>query len=107
MRSHFRLGIDAGGTFTDFVFADKSGMLKDSTLSIQHAVDFARWHYLAVFLPHGTYRISDTIIARQTTRMMLTGDIPGEKGQGFSFTRDFLLDGVECPSSSLSFCIVD
>ena len=75
-------------------FADKSGMLKDSTLSIQHAVDFARWHYLAVFLPHGTYRISDTIIARQTTRMMLTGDIPGEKGQGFSFTRDFLLDGV-------------
>eukprot|EP00943_MAST-04B_sp_MAST-4B-sp1_P008413 g8413.t1 len=72
-------------------FADKSGTT-DSTISIQHAVDFARWHYLAVFLPHGTYRISDTIIARQTTRMMLTGDIPGEKSRGF--TRDFLLDGV-------------
>ena len=28
MRSHFRLGIDAGGTFTDFVFADKNGDIK-------------------------------------------------------------------------------
>ena len=28
MRSHFRLGIDAGGTFTDFVFADKNGNIK-------------------------------------------------------------------------------
>jgi len=28
MRSHSRLGIDAGGTFTDFVFADKNGNIK-------------------------------------------------------------------------------
>ena len=28
MRSHYRLGIDAGGTFTDFVLADKSGNVK-------------------------------------------------------------------------------
>ena len=28
MRSHYRLGIDAGGTFTDFVLADKSNSVK-------------------------------------------------------------------------------
>ena len=28
MRTHYRLGIDAGGTFTDFVLADKSGNIK-------------------------------------------------------------------------------
>jgi N-methylhydantoinase A len=28
MSSHFRLGIDAGGTFTDFVFSDKNGNIK-------------------------------------------------------------------------------
>ncbi len=28
MRSHYRLGIDAGGTFTDFVLADKSSSVK-------------------------------------------------------------------------------
>ena len=28
MRTHYRLGIDAGGTFTDFVFADKTGNIK-------------------------------------------------------------------------------
>ena len=28
MRTHYRLGIDAGGTFTDFVLADKSGDIK-------------------------------------------------------------------------------
>ena len=28
MRSHYRLGIDAGGTFTDFVLADKSSDVK-------------------------------------------------------------------------------
>lgn len=72
-------------------FADPSGK-RDSTLAIQHAVDFARWHYLAVWLPVGEYHISDTIIAKQTTRLMMTGDIPGEKLKGF--TRDFLLDGV-------------
>ena len=35
MRTHYRLGIDAGGTFTDFVLADKSGNVKIyKTLSI-------------------------------------------------------------------------
>ena len=28
MRTHYRLGIDAGGTFTDFVLADKSGNIR-------------------------------------------------------------------------------
>ena len=28
MRTHYRLGIDAGGTFTDFALADKSGNIK-------------------------------------------------------------------------------
>ncbi len=28
MRTHYRLGIDAGGTFTDFVLAEKSGNIK-------------------------------------------------------------------------------
>jgi N-methylhydantoinase A len=28
MHTHYRLGIDAGGTFTDFVLADKSGNIK-------------------------------------------------------------------------------
>lgn len=28
MKSDYRLGIDAGGTFTDFVLADKSGQVR-------------------------------------------------------------------------------
>ena len=28
MKSEYRLGIDAGGTFTDFVLADKSGKVR-------------------------------------------------------------------------------
>ena len=72
-------------------FADPSGT-RDSTAALQRAVDFARWHYLAVWIPVGNYRISDTIVAKQTTRTMMTGDIPGELAHGF--TRDFLLDGV-------------
>ena len=72
-------------------FADPSGS-RDSTAALQRAIDFARWHYLAVWIPVGNYRISDTIVAKQTTRTMMTGDIPGELAHGF--TRDFLLDGV-------------
>ena len=37
MRTHYRLGIDAGGTFTDFVLADKSGNIRIyKTLSTPH-----------------------------------------------------------------------
>lgn len=48
MRNNFRLGIDAGGTFTDFVFADKDGNIKiyktpstpnDPTKAIQNGLN--------------------------------------------------------------------
>lgn len=47
MRTHYRLGIDAGGTFTDFVLADKSGQIRlykalstpaDPTLAIKNGL---------------------------------------------------------------------
>ena len=48
MRSQYRLGIDAGGTFTDFVLAEKSGETRlykalstpgDPTLAIKNGLD--------------------------------------------------------------------
>ena len=47
MRSKYRLGIDAGGTFTDFVLADRTGQIRlfkalstpsDPTLAIRHGL---------------------------------------------------------------------
>ncbi len=47
MKSDYRLGIDAGGTFTDFVLADKSGQVRhfkalstpqDPTLAIRNGL---------------------------------------------------------------------
>ncbi|MFN3281979.1 MAG: hydantoinase/oxoprolinase N-terminal domain-containing protein, partial [Tabrizicola sp.] len=47
MKSDYRLGIDAGGTFTDFVLADKSGQVRlfkalstpqDPTLAIKNGL---------------------------------------------------------------------
>ncbi|MGI9490380.1 MAG: caprolactamase subunit alpha [Geminicoccaceae bacterium] len=48
MRSEFRLGVDAGGTFTDFVLADRKGDVKlykalstpdDPTIALQNGLD--------------------------------------------------------------------
>ena len=44
--------------------ADSSGRT-DCTAALQRAVDDARAQYLAVYLPHGTYVISDTITLLQ------------------------------------------
>ena len=47
MKSNYRLGIDAGGTFTDFVLADKTGQVRlfkalstpqDPTLAIKNGL---------------------------------------------------------------------
>ena len=47
MRSKYRLGIDAGGTFTDFVLADRTGQIRlfkalstpsDPTLAIRNGL---------------------------------------------------------------------
>lgn len=47
MKTDYRLGIDAGGTFTDFVLADKSGQVRlykalstpqDPTLAIRNGL---------------------------------------------------------------------
>jgi N-methylhydantoinase A len=47
MKSDYRLGIDAGGTFTDFVLADKTGQVRlykalstpqDPTLAIRNGL---------------------------------------------------------------------
>ena len=47
MRTDYRLGIDAGGTFTDFVLADKTGQVRlfkalstpqDPTLAIKNGL---------------------------------------------------------------------
>ena len=44
--------------------ADNSGRI-DCTAALQRAVDDARAQFLAVYLPHGTYTISDTITLLQ------------------------------------------
>jgi hypothetical protein len=44
--------------------ADSSGR-SDCTAALQRAVDDARSQFLAVYLPHGTYVISDTITLLQ------------------------------------------
>ena len=80
-------------------YADNSG-IGDATAALQHAFDFARWHYYAVYLPVGEYKVTSTLLLRQTTRLMATGDIAGMMpkpgpGEGYAFwTPDFLLDGV-------------
>ena len=78
--------------------ADKTG-IKDATVAIQAAVDYARENYQVVFFPEGTYTVSDTIVARVVPRAMATGHIPGPlpgtaKGSAHGATDDFLLDGV-------------
>lgn len=45
-------------------FADASGQ-NDTTLALQHAIEFARQHYLVTYLPSGTYRVSDTLECSQ------------------------------------------
>lgn len=40
--------------------ADPKGE-RDSTAALQSAIDFARDHQMVCFVPHGTYRISDTL----------------------------------------------
>jgi len=44
--------------------ADAAGQ-RDSTLALQHAIEFARQHYLVTYLPSGTYRVSDTLECSQ------------------------------------------
>lgn len=44
--------------------ADASGET-DSTVALQHAIEFARQHYLVTYLPSGTYRVSDTLECSQ------------------------------------------
>jgi len=79
--------------------ADPSGR-EDATVALQGAFDFARWHYLAVHIPVGRYRVTDTLLLRQTSRLMASGDIPGPLPARMAplprlpFTADFLLDGV-------------
>ena len=48
--------------------ADPSGHI-DSTARLQAAIEYARRHYLAVWLPSGEYRVTDTIVAKQTERL--------------------------------------
>lgn len=45
-------------------FADASGQ-HDATVALQHAIEFARQHYLVTYLPSGTYRVSDTLECSQ------------------------------------------
>jgi hypothetical protein len=79
--------------------ADPTGAT-DATVALQRAVDFARWHYLAVYIPAGTYTVTDTLVLRQGPRLMQTGDIPGPLPRSMAphaylpFSADFLLDGV-------------
>lgn len=54
--------------------ADPSGK-NDSTKAIQSAVDFSRDHQMACFFPPGTYRISDTIVCRNTLEVRGNGRI--------------------------------
>ena len=64
----------------------------DSTHGLQHAVEFARWHYYTLYIPPGNYTISQSIIGIQTHRMLSTGLLPGPLKKGYS--GEFLLDGV-------------
>lgn len=56
--------------------ADPTGE-RDATRAIQAAADFARDHQMVVFLPAGTYRISDTIECRQKLAARQNGRIFG------------------------------
>ena len=46
-------------------------------MEIQAAVDYAREHYMVVYFPSGTYRVSNTIWMRAVPRYMASGHIPG------------------------------
>ena len=72
--------------------ADPTGR-RDSTSALQAAVDWARAHYCAVFLPSGTFLLNDTLLLRGSPRAMATGHVPGPLPRGGA-TDDFLLDGV-------------
>ena len=43
----------------------------------QRAIDYARSHYAVVYLPLGTYRVTDTLLVQQAQRAMSTGYKPG------------------------------
>ncbi|MFC1504313.1 glycosyl hydrolase family 28-related protein [Spirochaetota bacterium] len=58
--------------------ADPTGK-KDSTKSIQEAINFARDHYMVAFFPAGTYKISDTIICHQVYALRGNGKISVDK----------------------------
>ena len=60
--------------------ADPTGQA-DSTRGIQHAIDFAREHYMVAFFPAGRYRVSDTLSCAQAlvkrTTLKLMNDPEG------------------------------
>ncbi len=45
--------------------ADPMGQ-EDSTQALQHAIDFARQHFMVTYLPTGTYKVSDTLSCAQS-----------------------------------------
>eukprot|EP00912_Choanoflagellata_sp_UC4_P000051 UC4_evm3s34 len=85
--------------------ADKTGQI-DSSLNLQNAIDFAKFHYFGVFIPCGQYKVTRTIWGIQTTRILSTGDIPGLLKSG-GFTHEFLLDGVNQPRAVLDFRMIN
>ena len=52
--------------------ADPTGQ-KDATQALQHAINYAREHYLETFFPTGTYKVSDTLSCAQAL-IMRTSD---------------------------------
>lgn len=77
--------------------ADPTGMI-DATAALQRAIDWARWHLYGVYLPIGEYRVTAPLLARQVSRQLSTGHVPGmlhrSKPGDPLFTPSFLLDGV-------------
>ena len=77
--------------------ADPTGR-EDATLALQRAIDWARWHYYGVLLPIGEYRVTSPLVARQISRQLASGHVPGMLAHvppgGLHFTPGFLLDGV-------------
>lgn len=54
--------------------ADPTGQ-RDSTKGLQHAISFAREHFMVAFFPAGTYKVSDTLTCTQPLTMLTTETI--------------------------------
>ena len=73
----------------------------------QRAIDYARSHYAVVYLPLGTYRVTDTLLVQQAQRAMSTGYKPGGVRQcGFRMQmRELCMFVIAFQASCIDSCV--